>query len=131
MDESIIEQQLKEINETLKSNTKKLSKFGKSLFRISKFIERAERESKEKEITKTAAESASQGASVEEPVKATESYNQCSCADKTPSITESALILTQVTGLDIKDSVESITAAIDSFNEKTDQTLDIQNEEKI
>jgi TP901 family phage tail tape measure protein len=93
-----VEKALTDINVILNVSTKSLASFGNSLF----------------DIAKNTGQSFDQVAAA-----ATEFSRQGLGLEATLKRTSDALILTRLTGLNVVDSVESITAALNSFNKTT------------
>lgn len=93
-----VEKALTDINVILNVNEKALSNFGSGLFKIAK-----DTGVSFQEVAKAATEFSRQGLGVEETLKRT----------------NDALILTRLSGLDVVDSVNAVTAALNSFNKTT------------
>lgn len=93
-----VEKALTDINVILNVSQKNLSSFGDSLFNVAKNTGQSF-----DQVASAATEFARQGLGLEETLKRT----------------SDALILTRLTGLNVVDSVESITAALNSFNKTT------------
>jgi len=89
-----VEKSLTDINVVLNASTKDLGKFGKELFSIAKNTGQGF-----DEVAKAATEFARQGLGIEETLKRT----------------NDALILSRLSGLDAARSVETLTAAVNSF----------------
>lgn len=90
-----VEKSLTDINVILNASTKNLASFGNSLFDIAKNTGQSF-----SEVASAATEFSRQGLGVEDTLKRT----------------SDALVLTRLTGMGVVDSVESITAALNSFN---------------
>lgn len=93
-----VEKALTDINVILNVSQKNLSNFGDSLFNVAKNTGQSF-----DQVAAAATEFARQGLGLEQTLKRT----------------SDALILTRLTGLSVVDSVESITAALNSFNKTT------------
>lgn len=90
-----VEKSLTDINVILNASSKNLASFGNSLFDIAKNTGQSF-----SEVASAATEFSRQGLGIEDTLKRT----------------SDALILTRLTGMGVVDSVESITAALNSFN---------------
>jgi TP901 family phage tail tape measure protein len=90
-----VEKSLTDINVILNASAKNLASFGNSLFDIAKNTGQSF-----SEVASAATEFSRQGLGIEDTLKRT----------------SDALILTRLTGMGVVDSVESITAALNSFN---------------
>mgnify|MGYP003116107274 CR=1 FL=1 len=101
-----VEKTLADINVILNSSSGGLKKFGDELFRIAGNTGQSF-----SEVAKAATELARQGLTVEQTLKRT----------------NNALILTRLSGLDAASSVESLTAAINSFNKSALNSTEIVN----
>ena len=101
-----VEKTLADINVILNSSSGGLKKFGDELFKIAGNTGQSFNE-----VAKAATELARQGLSVEQTLKRT----------------SNALILTRLSGLDAASSVESLTAAINSFNKSALTSTEIVN----
>lgn len=101
-----VEKQLADINVILNASTKNLAQFGDKLFSIA-----ATTGQSFQTVATAATELARQGLSVEETLKRT----------------SDALILTRLSGLSAVNSVESLTAAINSFNKTALNSTEIVN----
>ena len=101
-----VEKQLADINVILGANEKNLARFGDQLFRIA-----GQTGQSFQVVANAATELARQGLSVEQTLKRT----------------SDALVLTRLSGLDAVSSVESLTAAINSFNRVALTSTEIVN----
>jgi len=101
-----VEKSLSDINVILGANEKNLARFGDQLFRIA-----GQTGQSFQVVAEAATELARQGLSVEQTLKRT----------------SDALILTRLSGLDAVSSVESLTAAINSFNRVALTSTEIVN----
>ena len=101
-----VEKQLADINVILNASSKNLAQFGDQLFRIA-----ATTGQSFQTVATAATELARQGLSVEETLKRT----------------SDALVLTRLSGLSAVNSVESLTAAINSFNKTALTSTEIVN----
>lgn len=90
-----VEKSLTDINVILNASSKSLASFGNSLFDIAKNTGQSF-----SEVASAATEFSRQGLGIEDTLKRT----------------SDALVLTRLTGMGVVDSVESITAALNSFN---------------
>jgi TP901 family phage tail tape measure protein len=93
-----VEKSLTDINVILNASSKNLASFGNSLFDIAKNTGQSF-----SEVASAATEFSRQGLGIEDTLKRT----------------SDALVLTRLTGMGVVDSVESITAALNSFNKTT------------
>jgi len=93
-----VEKSLTDINVILNASAKNLASFGNSLFDIAKNTGQSF-----SEVASAATEFSRQGLGIEDTLKRT----------------SDALVLTRLTGMGVVDSVESITAALNSFNKTT------------
>jgi TP901 family phage tail tape measure protein len=93
-----VEKSLIDINVILNASSKNLASFGNSLFDIAKNTGQTF-----SEVASAATEFSRQGLGIEDTLKRT----------------SDALVLTRLTGMGVVDSVESITAALNSFNKTT------------
>lgn len=101
-----VEKQLKDINVIFNLSNKSLQSFGDSLFNIAKQTGQSF-----KIVADAATELSRQGLGVEETLKRT----------------RDALILTRLSGLDAKESVEDLTAALNTFGELANDSTTLIN----
>ncbi|NBV99885.1 MAG: phage tail tape measure protein, partial [Proteobacteria bacterium] len=101
-----VEKSLIEINSILNVSEKNLTKFGNNLFEIAKNTGQSFNE-----VAKSALEFSRQGLTVEQTLKRT----------------SDALILARLSGMDVVDSTNAITAALNSFNQTTISSTELVN----
>jgi len=101
-----VEKSLTDINVILNASTKNLASFGNSLFDIAKSTGQSFAE-----VASAATEFSRQGLGIEDTLKRT----------------SDALILTRLTGMGVVGSVESITAALNSFNKTSISSNELIN----